>query len=60
MKKIFGGINLTWPKLIIMSIILGVYTAIMAMLPIARDTSFSDLTVTFEVWIFFWNIYYYE
>ena len=36
-----------------MSVILGVYTAIMAMLPIAKDTSFSDLTVTFEVWIFF-------
>ena len=53
MKKIFGGINLTWPKLIIMAIILGVYTAIMAMLPIAKDTSFSDLTVSFEVWIFF-------
>jgi len=52
MKKIFGGINLTWPKLIIMAIILGVYTAIMAMLPIAKDTSFSDLTVSFEVWIF--------
>lgn len=52
MKKIFGGFNLTWPKLIIMAIILGVYTAIMAMLPIAKDTSFSDLTVTFEVWIF--------
>ncbi|WP_027438372.1 hypothetical protein [Lachnospira multipara] len=53
MKKIFGGINLTWPKLIIMAIILGVYTAIMTMLPIAKDTSFSDLTVSFEVWIFF-------
>ena len=53
MKKIFGGFNLTWPKLIIMAIILGVYTAIMAMLPIAKDTSFNDLTVTFEVWIFF-------
>ena len=53
MKKIFGEINLTWPKLIIISIILGVYTAIMAMLPIAKDTSFSDLTVTFEVWILF-------
>ena len=52
MKKIFGEINLTWPKLIIMAIILGVYTAIMAMLPIAKDTSFSDLTVSFEVWIF--------
>ena len=47
MKKIFGGINLTWPKLIIMAIIAGIYTAIMAMLPIAKDTSFSDLTVTF-------------
>ena len=53
MKKFFGGINLTWPKLIIMSIIMGVYTAIMAMLNIAKDTSFSDLAVTFEVWVFF-------
>ncbi|MBP3766326.1 MAG: hypothetical protein J6G98_04020 [Bacilli bacterium] len=53
MKRIFGGINLTWPKLIIAAIIVGIYTAIMAMLPIVKDTSFSDLTVTFEVWIFF-------
>ena len=53
MKKIFGGINLTWIKLIMMAIIVGIYTAIMAMLPIAKDTSFSDLTVTFEVWVFF-------
>ena len=53
MKKVFGGINLTWPKVIIMAIVAGVYTAIMAMLPIAKDTSFSDLTVTFEVWILF-------
>ena len=53
MKKIFGGINLTWVKVIIMAVIMGIYTAVMAMLPIARNTSFSDLTVTFEVWIFF-------
>ena len=53
MKKIFGGINLTWPKLIVMAIIMGIYTAAMSMLGIARDTSFSDLTVTFEVWILF-------
>lgn len=53
MKKIFGGINLNWKKLIILSVLAGVYTAVMAMLPIVKDTSFSDLTVTFEVWIFF-------
>ena len=39
-KKIFGGIELTWKKLIIFAIIAGAYTAIMAMLPIAKDTSF--------------------
>ena len=50
-KKVFGGIELTWKKLIMFAIIAGVYTAIMAMIPIAKDTSFSDLTVTFEVWI---------
>ena len=53
LNKIFGGINLTWKKLIAFAIIAGVYTAIMAMLPVVRDTSFSDLTVTFEVWVLF-------
>ena len=36
-------LNLTWPKLIIFAIIAGVYTAIMAMLEVAKDTSFSDI-----------------
>lgn len=49
MKKLFGGINLTWKKLVVFSIFVGIYTAVMAMLPIAKDTSFNDLTVTFEV-----------
>lgn len=51
MKKIFGNINLTWVKLIISAIIAGVFTAAMAIIPGVKDTSFSDLTVTFEVWI---------
>lgn len=53
MKKLFGGLNLNWKKLIIFAICAGVYTAIMAMLPVAKNTSFSDLVETFEVWIFF-------
>ena len=52
-KKIFGGIDLNWKKLIIFAIIAGVYTAIMAMLPIAKNTSFADITISFEVWILF-------
>lgn len=51
LKKIFGGINLTWRKVIISSIIAGIYTACMLILPIAKDTSFSDIGVSFEVWI---------
>lgn len=43
----------TWKKLIVFAVIAGVYTAIMAMLPIAKDTSFTDISITFEVWILF-------
>ena len=53
MEKLFGGLNLTWKKVIIFSIIIGIYGGLIAMLPIAKDTSFADFTVTFEVWILF-------
>ncbi len=53
MKKLFGEINLSWKRTIIFAIIAGVYTAIMAMIPMTKDTSFADITVSFEVWIFF-------
>ena len=51
-KKLFGGIDLSFKKLIIFAIIAGVYTGVMAMLPIAKDTSFADITISFVVtWI---------
>ena len=53
MKKLFGEINLTWKKVIIAAIILGVYTGIVAMLPITTDTSFRDIAISFEWWILF-------
>lgn len=53
LKKLFSDFDLTWKKLIILALLAGVYTAVMALIPIAEDTSFSDLTVTFEVWILF-------
>ena len=52
-NKIFGGINLTWLKLIIMAIVIGIYTGVVMVVPIFKDTSFRDLGATFEVWIFF-------
>ncbi len=53
MKKIFGGIDLKWPWLILMAVLAGAFTAAMCLLPAAHDTSFSDIAVTFEVWILF-------
>lgn len=52
-RKLFGGINLTWPKLIVAAVIAGVFTAAMAIIPALHNTSFNSITVTFEVWILF-------
>ena len=53
LKKLFGGINLTWPKVIIAAVIAGLYTAAMAIIPEVKYTSFNTITVTLEVWVFF-------
>ncbi|MBR6073316.1 MAG: hypothetical protein IKP76_03230 [Bacilli bacterium] len=53
MKKIFGGLKLSWPTIIIMAVLIAVYTATMAVIPITKDTSFRDINATLEVWIFF-------
>ncbi len=52
-KKMFGGFDLTWPKLIIAAVAAGVFTAAMAIIPGLRYTSFIAITVSFEVWILF-------
>ncbi len=53
MKKLFGGIDLTWKKLIIFAIITAVYTATMTIIPITKDTSFRDIAATLEWWVLF-------
>ena len=53
MKKLFGEIDLTWKKLILFSIVAGAYTALMALIPITKDTSFRDISIQLEWWILF-------
>ena len=53
MKKLFGGINLTWKKLILFAVGTAIYTAVMALIPITKDTSFRDIATYMEWWIFF-------
>jgi hypothetical protein len=53
LKKPFGGIELTWPKLIAFAVAAGAYTAGVAIIPALKYTSFHTIAETFEVWIFF-------
>jgi hypothetical protein len=50
LKKLFGGLNMTWKATIIFAIVLGVYTALVAML-VPDNCSLHDIAVTFEWWI---------
>lgn len=48
--KLFGGLNMSWPVAIIYSILIGLYTAVVAAL-VPDGNSFHDIAVTFEAWI---------
>lgn len=52
-NKLFGGINMTWPKVIIFAIITGVYGGLINQVPFLQNTSFTDIAVTFEAWMLF-------
>ena len=52
-KKLFGGIELTWPKVIIAAVAAGILTAVIAIIPAFKNTSFHTITVSFEIWILF-------
>lgn len=51
LKKLFGGIDLTWKKVLLSAIVAGAYTALVATIPQLKDTSFHTIAVSFEVWI---------
>lgn len=50
--KLFN-INMTWKKVIIFAIITAIYTALINQVPFLKDTSFLDIAISFECWIFF-------
>lgn len=52
-KGLFGGIKLTWFKVIIAAILIGVYCGVIALIPATLNTSFRDICISFEVWILF-------
>lgn len=51
LKKLFGGLNMTWPKLILFAVIAGVYTGLINQVPFLHDTSLTDPAIYFDRWI---------
>ena len=49
-EKVFGGLSITWPRLVIFAIVMGVWTALMALIA-PNGSSFHDIAVTLEWWV---------
>ena len=52
-KKLFGGIEMTWLRVILLAVATGLLTAIVALIPGLKDTSFHDIAVNLDCWILF-------
>ena len=44
---------MTWPRVLLLALVTAVWTAAMAAIPFLSDTSFEDISVTFEWWFLF-------
>lgn len=53
MDRLYGGIKMTWLKVIILAVITGVYTGAVMLIPALYDTSFQDIGVSHEWWVIF-------
>ncbi len=51
MKKLFYGIDLTWKKVIIGAVIIGVAVGLLNSVPFLFDTTITDIATYFDFWI---------
>ncbi|WP_321972425.1 hypothetical protein [Paratractidigestivibacter sp.] len=50
-QKLFGGLKMNWPAVIIFALAAGLYTGIMGSIPALAPTSFHDICVSYECWV---------
>lgn len=51
LRKLFGGIDMTWPKVIVFAVVAGIVTGLIALSPQLKYTSLHNITVNMEMWI---------
>lgn len=52
-EKVFGGLNMSWPAVILFALATAVITTVFLVVPIFEDTSFRRVGETYEAWVFF-------
>ena len=53
LTKLYGGLPMTWPVVILYAIGAAMVTALFLIIPVFKGTSFARMGETFEAWIFF-------
>lgn len=53
LKKLFGGLHMSWPVVVVFAVVAGAYTGVVNQIPALANTSFSDIAVTYECWVLF-------
>ena len=52
-NKLFGGLKMSWPAVILFAVAAGLYAGVMGSVPALNPTSFHDICVSHECWIIF-------
>lgn len=53
LEKLFGGLKMSWPAVVLFALGTALYTAVMNSIPLTEGTSFRDIAVSYEWWVVF-------
>ena len=53
LKNLFGDLNMTWAKVLLLAVVTGVYTGVIKSISALDNTSFQDIAVMLEWWFLF-------
>lgn len=52
-KHLFGNIDMSWKKVILFALAIGIYTGVIMQISVLDDTSFQDIGIYYEFWVLF-------
>lgn len=53
LNKLFGGLNMSWPRVILFAVGAAVLTAVFLIVPVFKNSSFERMGVYLEAWVLF-------